>query len=176
MKKKNKNKKKEKISHSLIHLPNVSIHVLHTFFYTFPKLLTRRLSWTIKSFFSGQSFPLLVWNRLLFIVVVEWYYKFVLLSHDKVTWCRIPCHNQPYNAVPQPVDPIAWRRLAVSSRNVAFYINWPCRETTIGEEAAEVLWIVHIIFHFLCPFSSLPGTCFSRASNRGSRSRDLWQW
>ena len=26
-------------------------------------------------------------SRLLFIVVVGWYYKFVLLSHDKVTWC-----------------------------------------------------------------------------------------
>ena len=98
MKKKTKTKK-EKISHSLIHLPNVSIHVLYTFFYTFPKLLARRLSWTIKSFFSGQSFPFLVWNRLLFIVEVEWYYKFVLLSHDKVTWCRMLCHNQPYNAV-----------------------------------------------------------------------------
>ena len=129
MKKKNKTKE-EKTSHSLIHLPNVSIHVLHTFFYTFPKLLTRRLSWTIKSFFSGKSFPLLLWNWLLFIVVVEWYYKFVLLSHDKVTWCRMLCHNQPYNAVPQPVDPIAWRRLTVGSRNVAFYIKWPCRETT----------------------------------------------
>ena len=35
-----------------------------------------------------------------------------------------------YNAVPQPVDPIAWRRHAVSSRNVAFHIKWPCRETT----------------------------------------------
>ena len=27
-----------------------------------------------------------------------------------------------HNAVPEPVDPIAWRRLAVSSRNVAIYI------------------------------------------------------
>ena len=96
----NKNEKlKQKKRRSLIHLPNVSIHALHTFFYTFPKLLTRRLSWTIKSFFSGKSFPLLLWNWLLFIVVVEWYYKFVLLSHDKVTWCRMLCHNQPYNAV-----------------------------------------------------------------------------
>ena len=29
-----------------------------------------------------------------------------------------------HNAVPQPVDPIAWRRLAVSSRNVVFHIKW----------------------------------------------------
>ena len=35
-----------------------------------------------------------------------------------------------HNAVPQPVDPIAWRRLTVSSRNVAFHIKWLCRETT----------------------------------------------
>ena len=48
---------------------------------------------------------------------------------------RIEMHHSQqttmiYNAVPQPVDPIAWRRLAVSSRNVAFHIKWPCRETT----------------------------------------------
>ena len=35
-----------------------------------------------------------------------------------------------HNAVPQPVDHIAWRRLAVSCRNVAFHIKWLCRETT----------------------------------------------
>ena len=34
------------------------------------------------------------------------------------------------NAAPQPVDPITWRRPAVSSRNVAFHIKWLCRETT----------------------------------------------
>ena len=28
----------------------------------------------------------MLWNRLLFIVVVGWYNKFVLLSHDKVPW------------------------------------------------------------------------------------------
>ena len=35
-----------------------------------------------------------------------------------------------HNAVPQPVEPIARRRLAVGSRNVAFHIKWLCRETT----------------------------------------------
>ena len=36
---------------------------------------------------------LFLWNRLLFIVVVGWYYKFVLLSHDKVTWCKTQHFN-----------------------------------------------------------------------------------
>ena len=33
-------------------LPNISIHVLHTIHYTFPKVLTRRICLTIKSFLS----------------------------------------------------------------------------------------------------------------------------
>ena len=31
---------------------------------------------------------MLLWNRLLFIVVAGWQYKFALLSHDKVIRCR----------------------------------------------------------------------------------------
>ena len=34
--------------------PNISMHILHTF----PKILTRRIYLTIKSFFSWRSFPL----------------------------------------------------------------------------------------------------------------------
>ena len=41
--------------------PNISKHILHTVLYTFPKLLTRRIWLTIKSFFSWWSFPLLSW-------------------------------------------------------------------------------------------------------------------
>ena len=32
--------------------PNISMHILHTVLYTFPKVLTRRICLTIKSFFS----------------------------------------------------------------------------------------------------------------------------
>ena len=41
----------------------------------------------------------LLWNRLLFIVLVGWYNKFVLLSHDKVPWCgtqRFDCLLQVF--------------------------------------------------------------------------------
>ena len=41
--------------------PNISKHILHTVLYTFPKVLTRRICLTIKSFFSWWSFPLFSW-------------------------------------------------------------------------------------------------------------------
>ena len=43
--------------------PNISIDSLHTVLYTFPKELTRRLSLTIKSFFSWWSFPVFSWPK-----------------------------------------------------------------------------------------------------------------
>ena len=47
---------------------------------------------------------------------------------------RIEMHQseqttQLHNGEPESVDPIAWRRLAVSSRNVAINIQWPHRVT-----------------------------------------------
>ena len=56
-----------------------------------------------------------------------------------------------YNAVPQPVDPIAWRRLAVSSRNVAFHIKWPCRETT--EQTYNIINLVQLS-DYRCPITA----------------------
>ena len=44
-----------------------------------------------------------------------------------------------HNAVPEPVDPIAWRRLAVSSRNVAFYIKVTFRETKGKEKTYAII-------------------------------------
>ena len=41
--------------------PNISRHILPTFFYTFPMVLTRRICLTIKIFFSWWSFPLFLW-------------------------------------------------------------------------------------------------------------------
>ena len=38
--------------------PNISMHILHTVLYTFPKTLTRRVCITIMSFFIWWSFPL----------------------------------------------------------------------------------------------------------------------
>ena len=37
--------------------PNISIDVLHTVLYAFPKVLIRRICLTIKSFLILQSFP-----------------------------------------------------------------------------------------------------------------------
>ena len=42
--------------------PNISMHILHTVRYTFPKVLTRRIFLTIKSFFSWWSFPQFLWS------------------------------------------------------------------------------------------------------------------
>ena len=39
--------------------PNIRLHILYTVVCTFPKVLTRRICLPIKSFFSGQSLPLL---------------------------------------------------------------------------------------------------------------------
>ena len=54
--------------------------------------------WKQKLRMLWQITPLL-WNRLLFIVVVGWYYNFVLMSHGKVTWCgtqRFDCLLQVF--------------------------------------------------------------------------------
>ena len=38
--------------------PNISMHILHTVLYTFPKVLTRRICLTVKSFFLlGDHLP-----------------------------------------------------------------------------------------------------------------------
>ena len=41
--------------------PNINMHILHTVLYTFPKVLTRRICFTVKSFLS--------WLTFLFILV-----------------------------------------------------------------------------------------------------------
>ena len=43
--------------------PNISMHILHTVLYTFPKVLVRRICITIKWFFviSWLSFPVFSW-------------------------------------------------------------------------------------------------------------------
>ena len=43
--------------------PNISLHILHTVLYTFPKVLTRRFCLTTKNFFGLWSFPLFSWKR-----------------------------------------------------------------------------------------------------------------
>ena len=43
--------------------PNISMHILHTVLYTFPKVLTRRICLLIKSFFHWWPFPLLSWPQ-----------------------------------------------------------------------------------------------------------------
>ena len=36
--------------------PNISMYILHTILFTFPKVLTRRIYFTIKSFLVGDHF------------------------------------------------------------------------------------------------------------------------
>ena len=53
----------------------------------------------------------------------------VLGNNSRIEMNQLQQITMVHNAVPQPVDPIARRRLAGSSRNVAFHIKW-LRETT----------------------------------------------
>ena len=41
--------------------PNISLHILHTFLDTFPKVLTRRICLPIKRFLPWWPFPLFSW-------------------------------------------------------------------------------------------------------------------
>ena len=50
--------------------PNISIHILHTVLYTFPKVLKRRICLLIKSFFHWWSFPLFSWPQC---AIQGWY-------------------------------------------------------------------------------------------------------
>ena len=59
--------------------PNISMHILHTDLYTLPKLLTRRIHLTIKSFFSWWSFPLFLWHSFL---IQGWYCTEKLEARD----------------------------------------------------------------------------------------------
>ena len=45
--------------------PNISMHILHTVLLTVPKMLIRRICFSIKSFFSWWSFPLFSWPSCL---------------------------------------------------------------------------------------------------------------
>ena len=60
--------------------PDVSMHILITVIYTFPKVLTRRICLAIKSFFSWWSFHLFLWPQFL---IQGWYCKEKLdVSHS----------------------------------------------------------------------------------------------
>ena len=50
--------------------PNIRMHILHTVLYTFPKVLTRRIFLSIKSFFSWWSFTLFLWP---YFLIQGWY-------------------------------------------------------------------------------------------------------
>ena len=73
---------------------NISMHILHNFLKTFPKVLTRRICLNIKSFFSWWSFLLISWP---WCVIRGWYCKEKLdVGHSKgsrvkrcsVLWAR----------------------------------------------------------------------------------------
>ena len=52
--------------------PNINMHILHTVLYTFPKVLTRRICFTVKSFLS--------WLTFLFILVTLMFGSGVILK------------------------------------------------------------------------------------------------
>ena len=80
--------------------PKISIHILHTVFSTFPKVLIRRFCRTIKSFCAWWSFPLFSWPQCL---IQEWYCEEKLdASHSlglqgyKVSCILFPIHFLRY--------------------------------------------------------------------------------
>ena len=50
--------------------PNISMHILHTVLYTFPMVLTRRICFKFKSFFSWWLFPIFSRPQCL---IQKWY-------------------------------------------------------------------------------------------------------
>ena len=69
------------ISHLLypLHL-YISIHILHTVLYTFPKVPTKRIYVTIRTFFCWWSFPLFLWPVCL---IQSWFKEKLDTSHSK---------------------------------------------------------------------------------------------
>ena len=60
--------------HTTLHSvhPNISMHILDTVLFTFPKVLTRRICLTIKNSFIWWSFPLFLWP---YCVIQGWYWR-----------------------------------------------------------------------------------------------------
>ena len=58
------------LSQSILYNPNISLHILHTVPYTFPKVLMRRICFKIQSFSCWWSFPLFSWP---WCVIQGWY-------------------------------------------------------------------------------------------------------
>ena len=66
--------------------PNFSMYILHTVLYTFPKVLTRRIWLTIKSFLGWWSFHLFLW---IYCLIKGWNCKEKLdANHYKVKEVR----------------------------------------------------------------------------------------
>ena len=67
--------------------PNISMHILHTVLYKFPKVLTRRICIKIKSFLSWWLFALFLWPGC---SIQGWFVKEKLDSNHsqglKVQW------------------------------------------------------------------------------------------
>ena len=61
--------------------PNISMQILHTVLYTFPRELTRRICVTIKIFFQWWLYPLFLWP---YCVIWGWYCREKLdISHPQ---------------------------------------------------------------------------------------------
>ena len=67
--------------------PNINMDILHTVFYTFPKVLTRRVCLSIKRMFSLWSFPLFSWPYCVMQGLYCWE-KFDA-SHSQLKGCKM---------------------------------------------------------------------------------------
>ena len=63
--------------------PNISMYILHTVLYTSPKVLTRRIYLTFKSFLSQWSFPL--FSRPACVIQV-WYWMIITLRGVRINY------------------------------------------------------------------------------------------
>ena len=93
--------------------PNISMHILHTVLYTFPKVLTRRICLTIKSFFSLRSVPLFAWfwcvieglcnekNTCQSLLGIKRFLIYLFLTHDTLLWQRANTWNGNFKSLLQ---------------------------------------------------------------------------
>ena len=64
----------QKITLNPLH-PRISMHILHTVLYIFPKVLTGRICLTINNFLSWWSFPLFSWPWCVCVLSVSLLFK-----------------------------------------------------------------------------------------------------
>ena len=119
--------------------PNISIHVLHTAIYTFPKVLTRRICSTIKSFSWWLSL-IFSWSQMNDSAVSLWGQTrcWLLLGFKELNYLPTPAYVANYYWILFiPVDEVDWQKpwslfnssLRLQLKPLCIIMKWYCRIT-----------------------------------------------